>query len=89
MISDNNLIIKVQDTGTGISTKVISKIFDPFFTTKDVNKGTGLGLTISYSIIQKHGGRLTVESEQGKGSVFTIHLPLKTNQKYLSRCIEE
>ncbi len=89
MISDNNLIIKVQDTGTGISKKVISKIFDPFFTTKDVNKGTGLGLTISYSIIQKHGGRLTVESEQGKGSVFTIHLPLKTNQKYLSRCIGE
>jgi two-component system NtrC family sensor kinase len=54
----------------------MSKIFDPFFTTKAVGKGTGLGLSISYKIIEQHGGKISVNSVVGKGTTFTIVLPL-------------
>ena len=75
--SDGQCItVRVADTGTGIQPDVIGKIFDPFFTTKGVGKGTGLGLSISHGIIQKHGGRIDVKSEVGKGTVFTIRLPV-------------
>ncbi len=67
--------ISVADTGKGISENNLGKIFDPFFTTKEVGKGTGLGLSISYTLIEKLGGRIKVESEVGKGTVFTIFLP--------------
>ncbi|MBW1641594.1 MAG: HAMP domain-containing protein [Deltaproteobacteria bacterium] len=70
--------IEIQDTGTGISQKNIDKIFDPFFTTKEVGKGSGLGLSISHGIIQNHEGRIEVESEEGKGSKFSIFLPIRT-----------
>jgi len=69
--------VKVADTGPGISKESLAKIFDPFFTTKEVGKGTGLGLSISYSIIEKLGGTITVDSEVGKGTTFTIALPIK------------
>jgi len=68
--------IEIRDSGKGIPESIRSKIFDPFFTTKAVGKGTGLGLSISYNIIQKHGGRILLESAEGKGSVFTVVLPL-------------
>ena len=55
----------------------MKKIFDPFFTTKGVGTGTGLGLSLSYGIIQKHGGNIEVQSEVGKGTTFTIHLPIQ------------
>lgn len=71
----NNLIIKVSDTGKGMSEETISKIFEPFFTTKD--KGTGLGLSIVYNIIKRHGGDIQVKSKEGEGSLFIITLPLK------------
>ena len=67
----------VSDTGTGIPLEDISKLFDPFFTTKQVGKGTGLGLSISHGIIQKHEGTIEVESEIGKGAMFTIRLPIE------------
>jgi len=70
---------QIEDTGVGIPKNKLSKIFDPFFTTKDVNQGTGLGLSVSYGIVQKHKGKIEVESEQGKGSVFTIYLPTNFN----------
>ena len=57
--------------------KVKQKMFDPFFTTREVGKGTGLGLFISYGIIQKHKGRFDVVSEEGKGTIVTLYLPLK------------
>ncbi|MDD2742858.1 MAG: ATP-binding protein [Rhodocyclaceae bacterium] len=68
---------EVEDTGSGMSAEVKQRIFEPFFTTKPVGKGTGLGLSISYDIIvKKHGGRMTVTSEPGKGSCFRLWLPL-------------
>jgi two-component system NtrC family sensor kinase len=69
------LVITVQDTGTGIAPEIRKKIFDPFFTTKEVGEGTGLGLAVTYSIVQQMGGTIEVESELGTGTVFTITLP--------------
>jgi two-component system NtrC family sensor kinase len=73
----NGVAVDVEDTGHGIRPEILPKIFDPFFSTKDVGKGTGIGLSISYKIVQQHGGRIEVESEVGKGTRFTVHLPLK------------
>jgi two-component system, NtrC family, sensor kinase len=70
--------IRVQDTGHGISAENMPKIFDPFFTTKETGHGVGLGLAISYGIVQEHGGSITVESELEKGTTFTVSLPLLT-----------
>ena len=68
--------VRISDTGTGIAAENLNRIFDPFFTTKDVGKGTGLGLNISYKIIEKHNGEIKVESEVGKGTRFIVKLPL-------------
>jgi signal transduction histidine kinase len=73
--------IKISDTGCGISPENINKIFDPFFTTRDVGKGTGLGLSVSHGIIDKHKGKIEVKSELGKGTSFTILLPIKQPQE--------
>ena len=69
--------IALEDTGCGIPAEHMGKLFDPFFTTKDVGQGTGLGLSVSLGIVQRHGGTITVKSEVGKGSTFTIWLPLE------------
>jgi len=69
--------VAVQDTGCGISPENLRKLFTPFFTTKREVKGVGLGLAVSYGIIQRHGGKIDVQSEEGKGSTFTVILPLK------------
>jgi signal transduction histidine kinase len=68
--------IEVQDTGAGIKPEHLGRIFDPFFTTKSVGQGTGLGLSLSYGIVQKHGGQITVTSDVGVGSVFRVTLPV-------------
>ena len=65
----------MADTGSGISPEVLSKIAEPFYTTKAV--GTGLGLTVSYKIIQEHQGTISVQSELGQGTTFTILLPVQ------------
>ena len=70
---------QVQDTGHGISKQDSDNIFDPFFTTKDVGKGSGLGLSISHSVIEQHGGRIDVESVPGETNKFTVILPLNVN----------
>ena len=67
---------KITDTGHGIKEEDKKRLFEPFFSTKEVGKGTGLGLAISYSIIQKHLGTIEVESQEGKGSTFTVKLPV-------------
>jgi PAS domain S-box-containing protein len=69
--------IQIQDNGIGIPKELQTKIFEPFFTTKEVGKGTGLGLSMVYEIIQKHQGRIELESELGKGSTFRILLPVE------------
>jgi len=74
----DSLCVAVSDTGCGIAPEIQKRIFEPFFTTKEVGKGTGLGLSISYDIIRKHQGDIVVESEPGKGSTFTVKLPLST-----------
>lgn len=74
---DDTVEISVTDTGCGISPENMEKIFEPFFTTKEAGKGTGLGLAISCDIVRKHGGELQVKSEVGKGSTFTVKLPVE------------
>lgn len=74
---DSQLVIRIKDSGTGISDQNIKRIYDPFFTTKEVGRGTGLGLSICYGIIQEHSGRISVESSAGLGSTFRLNLPLK------------
>ena len=71
----NRICVEVEDSGVGISPENMSKIFEPFFTTKEVGKGTGLGLAVCYGIISEHGGRLSVRSNIGKGTIFSIFLP--------------
>jgi signal transduction histidine kinase len=68
--------ISISDTGAGISRANLQRIFDPFFTTKEVGTGTGLGLSTSYGIVQRHGGLMRVESEEGSGTTFEVWLPL-------------
>lgn len=70
------IAIEIEDTGIGIPTEDMSKVFEPFFTTKEVGKGTGLGLAVCYGIVTDHGGRLSVRSTVGKGTTFTIYLPV-------------
>jgi two-component system NtrC family sensor kinase len=72
----DNAFVSVSDSGCGIAPENCSKIFDAFFTTKDVGKGTGLGLSISAGIVRKHGGEITLKSELGVGSTFTVRLQL-------------
>ena len=74
----NRIAIEIEDTGIGIPPEDLSKIFEPFFTTKEVGEGTGLGLAVCYGIVTDHGGRLSVRSNVGKGTIFTIYLPVKT-----------
>ncbi|EGF30987.1 Signal transduction histidine kinase [Oxalobacteraceae bacterium IMCC9480] len=75
-LESNNMVrIDIQDTGSGIPEDVLPKIFDPFFTTKEIGKGTGMGLSISYKIIREHSGQITVHSEPGIGTIFSIVLP--------------
>lgn len=74
---NNRVVIEVQDTGFGIAPEDMSKIFEPFFTTKEVGRGTGLGLSVCYGIISEHGGRVSVRSNFGQGTTFSIFLPVK------------
>jgi PAS domain S-box-containing protein len=76
----NRVVVEIEDTGVGIAAENLSKIFEPFFTTKEVGRGTGLGLSVCYGIITDHGGRLSVRSNPGKGTVFTILLPVVSSR---------
>ena len=82
LTEDESMVqVAFTDTGMGIPEENMSKIFDPFFTTKEVGKGTGLGLAVCYGIVEKHGGRIEVESKVGEGTTFRIFLPIEGGQK--------
>lgn len=75
--TDSWVSVEFRDTGAGIEPEALGKIFDPFYTTRPVGQGTGLGLPISYSIVEQHGGRIEVKSKVGVGSSFIVHLPVR------------
>lgn len=85
--TDNQAVVAIEDTGTGIKNQHLPHIFDPFFTTKGIGKGTGLGLSISYAIIKEHEGRVTVESEIGKGSRFVIFIPMDLDKRKMNKAL--
>jgi signal transduction histidine kinase len=72
---ENEVRVWVSDQGSGIAPELLDRLFDPFFTTKNIGEGTGLGLSVSYGIVEEHGGRIEVASEKGRGSRFTVRLP--------------
>lgn len=80
--SGDELHLTFKDTGTGISDENLPHIFDPFFTTKQVGEGTGLGLAVTYSLVQRMGGDITVDSTLGFGTVFTVTIPINDDQQY-------
>jgi two-component system, cell cycle sensor histidine kinase and response regulator CckA len=80
MIAGQYLQLTVRDTGQGMTPEVMNRIFDPFFTTKEIGKGSGMGLSVVHGILNDHGGTITVESEPGKGSQFTVFLPITSEE---------
>ena len=78
---DGRVVIEIADTGPGIPEKALEHIFEPFFTTKEEGKGTGLGLSIVYGIVENHRGKIKVDSRPGRGTVFTIELPVEGERK--------
>ena len=75
-VESNSIGIEISDTGRGMAPEVLDRIFAPFFTTREVGQGTGLGLTVARDIIAAHCGTLSVESTVGKGTTFTLKLPI-------------
>jgi PAS domain S-box-containing protein len=76
-VEEDRAWIEIADTGAGIAPEHLTRIFEPFFTTKPVGSGTGLGLSLSYGIVHRHGGRIDVRSQPGEGTAFTVWLPLR------------
>jgi signal transduction histidine kinase len=79
-VQSNRILVRIKDSGSGIEREHLHRIFDPFFTTKvkpqpGQHKGTGLGLAVTYGIMQEHGGKIAVESEVGVGTIFTLDFP--------------
>jgi two-component system NtrC family sensor kinase len=72
----SHIFVSVSDNGRGIPKEILNRVFEPFFTTKEVGKGTGLGLSIAYDIVKKHNGEILIESEVGRGTTFTIKIPV-------------
>ncbi len=76
--SDTSIDISISDTGCGIPEEIKNRVFDPFFTTKDVGQGMGLGLSMSYDIVEKHNGHIAIDSKEGEGTTFIVSLPVSS-----------
>jgi signal transduction histidine kinase len=74
-----SVMVRIEDDGRGMDADLLDRIFDPFFTTKPVGEGTGLGLGIAHEIVRKHGGEMTIDSKPGRGSVFSVRLPVRVD----------
>jgi signal transduction histidine kinase len=70
------VVIQIADTGTGIPPEAQDRIFEPFFTTKEVGRGTGQGLSLARAVVDRHGGQITFDTTQGRGTTFTIRMPV-------------
>lgn len=79
-LASDRIVVQISDTGIGIPKEDLGRIFDPFFTSKPVGEGSGLGLSISFGIVERHGGNISVVSQPGKGSTFTVSLPLDNSR---------
>ena len=86
-VEEGICLVEIRDTGSGIPAAVLPKIFDPFFTTKSEGEGTGLGLSVSLGIVERHGGKILVDSEVGKGTVFTLWLPVSRERQPAERVL--
>jgi two-component system, NtrC family, sensor kinase len=82
---EDEVWIEIEDTGCGMAPDVARRIFDPFFTTKPVGQGTGLGLSVSYSIVKRHGGRIEVDSTPGRGTRFRVWMPIAQPEPELAQ----
>jgi signal transduction histidine kinase len=80
-VENDHTLISFSDTGEGVNAELQEKVFEPFFTTKEADKGTGIGLSIVYGIIQEHQGIISYESEGESGATFKIKLPIYKNKK--------
>jgi signal transduction histidine kinase len=78
---DGNVVVSVADTGAGIAADVGRRVFEPFYTTKEPGRGTGLGLTVTYGIVQEHGGSIDYVSRPGVGTTFTVTIPTANGMK--------
>ena len=79
--ASEQVVLEFADTGPGIAPEIMSKVFEPFFTTKAPGEGTGLGLSVAYGIIRRHGGTISLRNSSLGGALFTIMLPLKCPEK--------
>ncbi|MBV6470781.1 MAG: Sensor histidine kinase RcsC [Nitrospirae bacterium] len=84
-VEGGDCVVRIRDSGCGISPSVLPRIFDPFFTTKNEGEGTGLGLSVSLGIVERHGGKISVDSEVGKGTTFTVSIPLTAERYAIGR----
>jgi PAS domain S-box-containing protein len=82
-------LIKIKDNGCGMDKETLKRVFEPFYTTKEAGKGTGLGMSIVYSIVKQHNGFITVESEKGKGTEVNIYLPLVVEERICEAALKE
>jgi PAS domain S-box-containing protein len=85
VVEGSHCLVHIRDSGCGISASVLPRIFDPFFTTKHEGEGTGLGLSVSLGIVERHGGKISVNSEVGKGTTFTVSIPLAPQRYAIGR----
>ena len=74
-------VVEVSDTGSGIPVENLSRIYDPFFTTKGIGQGTGLGLSVTYGVVQEHHGKIECESQLGHGTSFTLTFPMASSER--------